>query len=97
MRSLGLADTYYYIQNKQQGPITIGNYIQYLVINYGEKEFEKEHIYTEYTYPEYMYFESLCSTLETNTTFKSTTLLFFNNWKEKLETIQTSIHWWMSK
>jgi len=45
-----------------------------------------------------MYFESLCSTLETNTTFKSTTLLFFNNWKEKLKQFKCpSTDEWVNK
>ena len=38
--SLGLADANYYIykMDKQQGPKSMGNYIQYPVINHNEKE-----------------------------------------------------------
>ena len=53
MRSLGLADTnqYIYIKsiNNKVLLCSTGNYIQYLVINYNGKEYEKEcrHIYAK--------------------------------------------------
>ena len=40
--------------------VSIGNFIQYPVINYNEKEYEKEYVYEGIT-------ESLCCTPETNT------------------------------
>ena len=43
-----------------------GNYIQYLVVTYNGKEYEKEYIYKT---------ESLCCVPETNTTYK----MFFIN------------------
>ena len=52
-----------------------GNYTQYLVITYNAKESEKEYIYTHthththtHTYMYVCITESLCCTLETNTT-----------------------------
>ena len=52
IESLGLADANYYIEwiNDQVLPYSIGNYIQYPVINHNGKEYEKEcvcvYIYT---------------------------------------------------
>ena len=47
IRSLGLADTNYYVQNVNNKvlPYSTGNYIQYPVINHNGKEYEKEYVY----------------------------------------------------
>ena len=59
--SLGLADANYYIQNEINKFLlySTGNYIQYPVITYNGKEYEKEYIYIN---------ESLFRTPETNKT-----------------------------
>ena len=49
IESLGLADANYYIEwiNDQVLPYSIGNYIQYPVINHNGKEYEKECVSVE--------------------------------------------------
>ena len=52
------------------------NYIQYLVITYNRKEFEKEYIY-RYIYIHIYITESLCCTPETNNSVNNYTSIFF--------------------
>ena len=47
---MGLIDTHYYIENKQQDLLcSTGNYIQYFIVTYNGKELENIYVCTEIT------------------------------------------------